>query len=139
MVDTPMDPDHKNGEIRSRPQKWAGLGGGQCWVFLRFDTPQGAQRNLFCYKRSSRNLKRMNITMECTSRNILVQESQPLAWGWRGSQNQKSKMMVSKTCIFCRKSTITRRFVICRQNFISYLDSPGKITLISVIKSIGQV
>ena len=23
MVDTPMGPDHKNGEIRSRPQKWA--------------------------------------------------------------------------------------------------------------------
>ena len=29
MVDTPMDPNHKNGEIRPRPQKWAGLGGGQ--------------------------------------------------------------------------------------------------------------
>ena len=29
MVDTSMDPNHKNGEIRPRPQKWAGLGGGR--------------------------------------------------------------------------------------------------------------
>ena len=29
MVDTSMDPNHKNGETRFRPQKWAGLGGGQ--------------------------------------------------------------------------------------------------------------
>ena len=29
MVNTPMDPDHKNRETRLRPQKWAGLGGGQ--------------------------------------------------------------------------------------------------------------
>ena len=31
MVDTPMDPNHKNGETRPRPQKWAELGGGQSW------------------------------------------------------------------------------------------------------------
>jgi len=29
MVDTSMDPNHKNGEIRLRPQKWAGLDGGR--------------------------------------------------------------------------------------------------------------
>jgi len=33
MVDTPMDPIHKNGETRPRPQKWVGLGGGQSWEF----------------------------------------------------------------------------------------------------------
>ena len=33
MVNTPMDPNHKNGEVRLRPQKWAGLGGGQNGYF----------------------------------------------------------------------------------------------------------
>ena len=66
MVDTPMGPNHKNGKIRPRPQKWAGLGGGQSWVFWQFDTPQGVQRKVFCYEGFSKNLKGINIAMECT-------------------------------------------------------------------------
>ena len=59
MVDTPMGPDHKNRETRPCPQKWAELGGGQSWVFLRFGTPQVIQRKLFYYKRFLKNLKSM--------------------------------------------------------------------------------
>ena len=65
MVDTPMDPIHKNRKVRSRPQKWAELGGGQSWAFSRFGTPQGVQIKLFCYKRFSKNLKRINMAMGC--------------------------------------------------------------------------
>ena len=54
MVDTPMDPIHKNRKVRSRPQKWAELGGGQSWAFSRFGTPQGIQIKLFYYKRFSK-------------------------------------------------------------------------------------
>jgi len=137
IVDTPMDPNHENGEIRPRSQKWAGLGGGRSWAFSRFDTPQGVQIKLFCYKRFSKNLKRMNMVMECTFWKYYSLGELITYWGLEGIAKSKvSKMLVLKTCIFCTKSTITRRFVTCRQNFISYLDSPDKITLISVIKSI---
>ena len=45
-----MGPNHKNGETKSRPQKWAGLGGGQSWVFWRFGCQREVQRKIFCYK-----------------------------------------------------------------------------------------
>ena len=45
-----MDPNHKNGKIRSRLQKWAGLGGGQSWEFWRFDYKQGYKENFFAIK-----------------------------------------------------------------------------------------
>ena len=47
MMDTPMDPNHKNGEIRSRPQKWAGLGGGSKLSIFTIWHPSGGTKKTF--------------------------------------------------------------------------------------------
>ena len=47
MVDTPMDPNHKNGEVRSRPLKWAELGGVKVWGFDEFTVNRRYKENFF--------------------------------------------------------------------------------------------
>ena len=138
MVDTPMDPIHKNLKFRFHPLKWAGLGGGQSWAFSRFGTPQGVQIKLFCYKRFSKNLKRMNINHGMYFLKIYWFRGVNHLLGAEGDPEVKSvKNDGFKNMHFCIKATITRRFIIYWRNFITYLDSSGKITLISAIKSIG--
>ena len=50
MVDTPMDPNHKNGEDRSRPLKWAELGGVKVGSFDAFIANRRYKENFFILK-----------------------------------------------------------------------------------------
>lgn len=56
-LDIPMNPNHKNGEIRPRLQKWTRLGGGQSWEFCDLTVNRRYKENFSAIKDFRKILK----------------------------------------------------------------------------------